>query len=103
MISMSIPQIFSATVTIISVFCAMLYTSIPLTIFVLFTLAIMVFTSGQIGKRSGKYFIRQQNEIGEVNGYIEEMIEGQRVVQVFCHEEQARLTSIRRMIPSARP
>lgn len=90
MISMSIPQIFSATVTIISVFCAMLYTSIPLTIFVLFTLAIMVFTSGQIGKRSGKYFIRQQNEIGEVNGYIEEMIEGQRVVQVFCHEEQAK-------------
>lgn len=90
MISMSIPQIFSATVTIISVFCAMLYTSIPLTIFVLFTLAIMVFTSGQIGRRSGKYFIRQQNEIGEVNGYIEEMIEGQRVVQVFCHEEQAK-------------
>ena len=90
MISMSIPQIFSATVTIISVFCAMLYTSIPLTIFVLFTLAIMVFTSGQIGKRSGKYFIRQQNEIGEVNGYIEEMIEGQRVVQVFCHEKQAK-------------
>ena len=90
MISMSIPQIFSATVTIISVFCAMLYTSVPLTIFVLFTLAIMIFTSGQIGKRSGKYFIRQQNEIGEVNGYIEEMIEGQRVVQVFCHEEQAK-------------
>ena len=41
-------------------------------------------------KRQGKYFIRQQNEIGEVNGYIEEMIEGQRVVQVFCHEEQAK-------------
>lgn len=90
MISESIPQIFSASITIVAVFCAMVYTSVPLTIFTLLTLGVMMFTSGQIGKRSGKYFIRQQNEIGEVNGYIEEMIEGQRVVQVFCHEEQAK-------------
>ncbi len=90
MISESIPQIFSASLTIVAVFCAMVYTSVPLTIFTLLTLGVMMFTSGQIGKRSGKYFIRQQNEIGEVNGYIEEMIEGQRVVQVFCHEEQAK-------------
>ena len=90
MISESIPQIFSASITIVAVFSAMVYTSVPLTIFTLLTLGVMMFTSGQIGKRSGKYFIRQQNEIGEVNGYIEEMIEGQRVVQVFCHEEQAK-------------
>ena len=90
MISESIPQIFSASITIVDVFRAMVYTSVPLTIFTLLTLGVMMFTSGQIGKRSGKYFIRQQNEIGEVNGYIEEMIEGQRVVQVFCHEEQAK-------------
>ena len=90
MISESIPQIFSASITIVAVFCAMVYTSVPLTIFTLLTLGVMMFTSGQIGKRSGKYFIRQQNEIGEVNGYIEEMIEGQRVVQVFCHEKQAK-------------
>lgn len=90
MISESIPQIFSASITIVAVFGAMVYTSVPLTIFTLLTLGVMMFTSGQIGKRSGKYFIRQQNEIGEVNGYIEEMIEGQRVVQVFCHEEQAK-------------
>ena len=90
MISQSIPQVFSALITIVMVFCAMLYTSVYLTMFVLLTLAVIVFVSGKIGSNSARYFMRQQEAIGEVNGCIEEMIEGQKVVQVFCHEEQAK-------------
>ena len=90
MISQSIPQMFSAVVTIVSVFCAMLYTSVYMTLFVVFTLGIMIFVTSKIGGKSARYFIRQQNAIGDINGYIEEMIEGQKVVKVFCHEEEAK-------------
>ncbi len=90
MISQSIPQVFSALLTIVMVFCAMLYTSIYMTLFVVLTLGFIIFISGKIGSKSARYFMRQQEAIGEVNGYIEEMIEGQKVVQVFCHEDEAK-------------
>lgn len=90
MLSMSIPQMFSSIITIVAVFCAMLYTSIHLTILVLiiifFIMKIFKFIAGQ----SGTYFIKQQEALGDVNGYIEEMIHGQKVVKVFCHEEKAK-------------
>ncbi len=90
MISQSIPQIFSSVITVVSVFCAMLASSIPLTILVLAFVALMMVLVGKIGGQSGKYFVRQQRSLGEVNGFIEEMVTGQKVVQVFCHEEKAK-------------
>ncbi len=86
MLSQSVPQFCSATITIVAVFCAMVYTSIWMTLFVLLFLAIMLFVSSKIGGKSGTYFIKQQQSLGEVNGYIEEMINGQKVIKVFNHE-----------------
>lgn len=90
MISQSIPQMFSSVITVVSVFCAMLATSIPLTVLVLVFVACMLFLTKKIGSQSGKYFVRQQRSLGTVNGYIEEMVTGQKVVKVFCHEEKAK-------------
>ncbi len=90
MISQSIPQLFSSVVTVIAVFFAMLFMSIPLTIFVLIFLFFALNVAKTVSKRSGKYFVKQQYSIGELNGYIEEMINGQKVVKVFCHEEKAQ-------------
>ncbi len=90
MISQSIPQMFSSVITIVSVFCAMITTSVFLTILVLLTVAFMLFLTQKIGRKSGKYFVKQQRSLGAVNGYIEEMVSGQKVVQVFCHEEKAK-------------
>lgn len=90
MVSQSIPQVFSSAITIVSVLTAMIVTSIPMTIFVLLTVAVMMFIAGTIGGKSAKYFVKQQKSIGAVNGYIEEMIEGQKVIKVFCHEEKAK-------------
>lgn len=90
MLSQSIPQAFSSLITIVSVFAAMCATSIYLTIFVVAFIALMMFVTGKIAGRSGKYFIGQQKSLAEVNGYIEEMINGQKVVKVFCHEEQTK-------------
>ncbi len=90
MLSQSIPQAFSSLITIISVFVAMCVTSIYLTIFVVAFIMLMMFITGKIAGKSGKYFIGQQKSIAEVNGYIEEMINGQKVVKVFCHEEQTK-------------
>lgn len=89
MISQSIPQLFSSVITIITVFCAMLFTSAPLTGVIIVTIFIIVFIGRKIGSKSAKYFIRQQRSIGNINGYIEEMINGQKVIKVFCHEEKA--------------
>ena len=86
MLSQSVPQFYSATITIVAVFCAMVYTSVWMTLFVLLFLAIMLFVSSKIGGKSGTYFIKQQQSLGEVNGYIEEMINGQKVIKVFNHE-----------------
>ncbi len=90
MLSQSIPQAFSSLITIVSVFIAMCATSIYLTIFVIASIAVMMLLTGKIAGKSGKYFIAQQKSIAEVNGYIEEMINGQKVVKVFCHEEKTK-------------
>lgn len=91
MVSQSVPQLFSSSVTIISVFAAMIFKSPLLTLFVIFTVAIMFMFTGKIAGKSGRFFIRQQESLGDVNGYIEEMINGQKVVKVFCHEEKSKL------------
>lgn len=90
MISQSIPQMFSSFITILSVFCAMIATSIPLTILIIVCIFLMLTITGKIAGRSGSYFIKQQQSLASLNGYIEEMIHGQKVVKVFCHEEQAK-------------
>ena len=90
MISRSMPQLISSSVSIIAVFCSMLYVSWQLTIFVVAFVAIMLVVSKNIAGKSGKYFVEQQKSIGKVNGYIEEMINGQKVIKVFTHEEKAK-------------
>lgn len=90
MISQSIPQMISSVITVVSVFCAMLYTDIFLTVFVVVTVAGMMLLMGKIGGKSARYFVQQQQSLGTLNGFIEEMINGQKVVKVFCHEEAAQ-------------
>lgn len=90
MFSMSVPQMFSSIVTIVAVVCAMLYTSVYLTILVAIVVFFIMKVFKFIASHSGKYFIKQQETLGDVNGYIEEMINGQKVVKVFCHEEKAK-------------
>ncbi|MBQ4317104.1 MAG: ABC transporter ATP-binding protein, partial [Clostridia bacterium] len=90
MISMSIPQIFSSLCTVISVFFAMITTSIPLTLFVMLAAFLTMLLVKTIGGKSGSFFVKQQRSVGKVNGYIEEMINGQKVVQVFCREEKTK-------------
>ena len=89
MISQSIPQILSSAITVVSVFISMLVLNVPLTIVTLLMVAVMMYATKYVSGRSGKYFGKQQAAIGKVNGYIEEMMEGQKVVKVFCHEEQS--------------
>ncbi len=90
MISQSIPQVFSSLCTVTAVFFAMLFTNVYLTVFVVVTALLMMFVVKTIGGRSGKYFLEQQKSVGKVNGFIEEMINGQKVVQVFCREEKTK-------------
>ncbi len=90
MLAQSIPQIFSSIVTVVAVFCAMLSLSGWMTLFVLGFVVIMLILTRIIGGKSGTYFVKQQNSIGAVNGYIEEMIHGQKVIKVFCHEEETK-------------
>ncbi len=87
MISQSIPQVVNSAITVVSVFVSMLILSVPLTAVTLVMVAIMITGSTAAG-RSGKYFMEQQANLGAVNGYIEEMMNGQKVVKVFCHEEE---------------
>ncbi|MBQ9282633.1 MAG: ABC transporter ATP-binding protein [Treponema sp.] len=86
MFSMSVPQLFSTFFQVTGIFIMMCLLSIPLTLLVILTIALIMILSAEIGKRSGKAFRRQQENIGRVNGYIEELIEGQRVVKVFTKE-----------------
>lgn len=88
MISQSIPQIINSGFTIISVLISMLILNIPLTIVTLVMVAIMIWGTKKAAGQSGKYFLEQQKNLGKVNGYIEEMMNGQKVVKVFCHEEE---------------
>ena len=89
LISQSIPQLVSSIITIITVFISMIILNVPLTIVSCLMIVVMTFTSKKLGGLSSKYFVKQQNDIGQVNGYIEEMISGQKVVKVFNHEEKA--------------
>ncbi|WP_343217263.1 ABC transporter ATP-binding protein [Clostridium sp. YIM B02500] len=90
MISQGIPQLLSAIITVVSIFASMIYLSIPLTGVEIIIILLMFRVTKIIGAKSGKYFGLQQKDIGAVNGYIEEMMEGQKVVKVFCHEEEAK-------------
>ena len=90
MISQSVPQVIVSGITILSVFVSMIIISLPLTCISVFMVIVMLFVSKHITSRSGKYFYQQQINLGKVNGFIEEMMEGQKVVKVFTHEEEAK-------------
>ena len=92
MISQSIPQLFNSSITIVSVTVSMILLDIPLTILTFAMVFVMMFVTGKLGGASGKNFVRQQKALGDLNGYIEEMMAGQKVVKVFCHEEAAKET-----------
>ncbi len=87
MLSQSVPQLLSSLFTVVGVFTMMVVLSPILTLLVVVMIGLMIFITGKIGMKSGKAFKAQQENLGKVNGYIEEMIEGQKVVQVFCREE----------------
>ena len=88
-ISQTIPNVISSAITIVSTFVSMVMLSFPLTCVSIFMIAIMMIMAMKIGGKSGKYFVAQQNDLGKLNGYVEEMIDGVKVVKVFCHEKQA--------------
>lgn len=88
MISQSIPQLINSSVTIVGVLASMLILNIPLTILTLVLVGLMLVVTKKATGMSGKYFVKQQKNLGEVNGFIEEMMGGQKVVKVFCHEEE---------------
>ena len=90
MISQSMPQLFNSAITIISTTVCMFMLNIPLTALTFFMVGIMLVLTRKIGGLSAKHFIAQQKDIGTVNGYIEEMMQGQRIVKVFCHEEESK-------------
>lgn len=90
MISQSIPQIINSSFTIVSVFISMIILSVPLTLVTLVMVSLMLVCTKAATGQSGKYFVEQQRNIGRVNGYIEEMMKGQKVVKVFCHEEESK-------------
>ena len=89
MIGQSIPQLVSSVASIISVFISMVILNIPLTILTVIMVIVMVTVTGKIAGKAGGYFGKQQKSIGQLNGYIEEMMDGQKVVKVFCHEEES--------------
>ena len=88
MVSQSMPQVFNSAITIVSVFISMVILSVPLTIVTLVMVAVMLVVTAKTAGISSRYFLQQQRDIGKVNGFIEEMMEGQKVVKVFCHEEE---------------
>ena len=90
MISQSIPQVFSSVVTMASILISMFTTNVYLTLIVLGMVVLMIFCARYLGGNSSKYFVKQQDDISKVNGYIEEMMSGQKVVKVFNHEEESK-------------
>ena len=91
MISQSIPQLIASGTTVIAVFCSMISISIALTAVVIMFVFLMLFFIKTVAGKSSKYFVAQQQSIGKVNGYIEEHINGQKVVKIFCHEEESKI------------
>ena len=88
LIGQSVPQLVNSTVTIVLTFISMVCLNIPLTILTLCMVAIMLVAASKLGGMAGTYFVKQQSSLGKVNAYIEEMMEGQKVVKVFCHENE---------------
>ena len=95
MISQSIPQLIISSVVVLTVLCIMLYYSLWMTLVILLGVFCMFLVVRKIGGNSARYFIRQQQAIGRTEGYVEELMNGQKVVKVFCHEEETRPTSTR--------
>ena len=89
LISQSLPQLVNTIIMVVSVFLSMLYLSVPLSVLTLVMVGAMMLATKYLTGNSGKYFLKQQQELGKVNGYIEEMMNGQKVVKVFCHEDAA--------------
>ena len=89
MISQSIPSLFQSMITLAGVVVCMIIRSVPLTIVSFIMVGFMLKATMKISSKSGTYFMAQQKDIGKVNGYIEEMMTGQKVVKVFCHEEES--------------
>ena len=85
----SIPQVINSAVTVVMTLVSMILLNIPLTLVTLFMVGVMLFATSRLSGLSGQYFVKQQSDLGRVNGYIEEMMEGQKVVKVFCHEKQS--------------
>ena len=89
MISQSIPQLINSVITIVSVLIYMIILNIPLTVLTLVMVGVMLLVTKNLAGKSGKYFIAQQRDLGATNGFIEEMMDGQKVIKVFCHEEES--------------
>ena len=90
MLAQGLPQMFASVVTVIAVFCAMVATSVHMTVVILVMLVVIMFVTRIIAGNSARFFVKQQESLGKTNAYIEEMINGQKVVKVFCHEEEAK-------------
>lgn len=89
MVSQSIPQLLISSITVLTVFSIMLYFSVWMTIVVVCGVILMFFVTKKVGGNSAKYFVRQQVALGKVEGFVEEIMNGQKVVQVFCHERES--------------
>lgn len=89
MVSQSIPQLLISSITVLTVFSIMLYFSVWMTLVVVCGVILMFFVTKKVGGNSAKYFVRQQVALGKVEGFVEEMMNGQKVVQVFCHERES--------------
>lgn len=89
LISQGLPQLINSGITLVSTLVSMIVLDIPLTVVSLLRVGVMLFTTSKLGGLAMKYFSEQQKDLGQVNGYIEEMMEGQKVVKVFCHEEKS--------------
>ena len=89
LISQSLPNLFSSLISVVSVLISMIALNVPLTLMTLVMVALMLFVTKKLAGMSGKYFVRRQKDLGAVNGYIEEMMQGQKVVKVFNHEEES--------------
>lgn len=92
MISQSIPQFLNSAITVVSVLVSMFILDVPLTLITLLMVALMLFAAKKIGSQSSRFFLAQQRDLGKLNGCIEETMTGQKVVKVFCHEEESLQT-----------
>ena len=89
LIGQSLPEVINSLLTVVMTFASMIVLNLPLTVVTIVMLLVMLLVTSKFSGRAGKYFVKQQQDIGTLNGYIEEMMEGQKVVKVFCHEKQA--------------